>query len=295
MKQLLVLSGKGGTGKTTVASAMIALSEAKVYADCDVDAPNLHLVMSQKSAPERTDFFGMKKAFIDPEKCTQCGVCKSNCRFDAIHVTPDYSIDPYACEGCGLCVRLCPSDAIQMVNVKAGDVMVYEEQSLFATAKLKMGFGTSGLLVSEVKRQLKRGAHEDLSIVDGSPGIGCPVIASMSGADLVLIVAEPSLSGISDMDRIIKTAKVFSTKAVVCTNKWDLNPEMTEDIKKYCLDHGLTYLGEIPYDSHVIEAVNAGNNIMTYDCKASLALRHIYLKLMPILMKEHALFEISSS
>jgi len=294
MKQLLVLSGKGGTGKTTVASALIALSDAKVYADCDVDAPNLHLVMTSKSVPEKYDFFGMKKAEVDVDRCISCGLCKTNCRFDAICDQPTYSVDPYACEGCGLCERLCPANAIHMLDVKAGDVMVYEDQALFATAKLKMGFGTSGLLVSEVKKQMKRAQGEDISVVDGSPGIGCPVIASMSGADLVLIVAEPSLSGISDMDRILKTAKVFGTKAVVCTNKWDLNPELTQVIKSYCADHGLSYLGEIPYDPHVIEAVNSGKNIMAYECEASLAIKHIYVRLMPHLLKsDEGTFKIS--
>ncbi|MEL7604369.1 MAG: 4Fe-4S binding protein, partial [Bacillota bacterium] len=213
MKRLLILSGKGGTGKTTVACAFIRLAQAKAYADCDVDAPNLHLVMGRDTAPQRTEYFGMDKAEIDETICAGCGLCVRYCRFDAIRMDDGFCrVDPYACEGCGVCAAVCPAGAVSMKPTVAGELMLYaDESTAFSTAQLNMGSGTSGKLVTEVKKQLASAAPKDaeLAIIDGSPGIGCPVIASMSGADMVLIVAEPSLSGISDMQRILKTAGIF--------------------------------------------------------------------------------------
>ena len=235
MKQLLILSGKGGTGKTTIASAFIKLSVAKAYADCDVDAPNLHLIMAQNSEPERTDYFGMPKAEIDVDKCIECGLCKENCRFDAISDENGFKVDSFACEGCGVCEAVCPADAVSLKPAVAGELMLYADNNkVFSTAQLKMGSGTSGKLVTEVKKQMKTVASADtkLAIIDGSPGIGCPVIASLSGVNMVLIVAEPSISGISDMERIIKTAETFRTKIGVCINKHDTNSANTEKIEE---------------------------------------------------------------
>ncbi len=157
MKQLLILSGKGGTGKTTIASAFIKLSVAKAYADCDVDAPNLHLIMAQNSEPERTDYFGMPKAEIDVDKCIECGLCKENCRFDAISDENGFKVDSFACEGCGVCEAVCPADAVSLKPAVAGELMLYADNNkVFSTAQLKMGSGTSGKLVTEVKKQLQR-------------------------------------------------------------------------------------------------------------------------------------------
>jgi MinD superfamily P-loop ATPase len=178
MKQLLILSGKGGTGKTTVASAFIKLSVAKAYADCDVDAPNLHLVMAQDAAPERTDYYGMPKAEIDADRCTGCGLCKENCRFDAISGGNGFKVDPFACEGCGVCEAVCPANAVSLKPAIAGELTLYAgEGKVFSTARLKMGSGTSGKLVTEVKKKMRSAASPDtsLAIIDGSPGIGCPL------------------------------------------------------------------------------------------------------------------------
>lgn len=259
MKQLLILSGKGGTGKTTVAGAFIKLSASKVCADCDVDAPNLHLLLGNDEKPKYEDFYGMDKAEIEQSACISCGACFDVCRFEAIEKKDKYEVNPYACEGCGLCVEVCPENAIRMTKCKAGDLMVYNEDRLFSTAKLKMGNGTSGLLVTEVKKRLRSAdSEEPLAIIDGSPGIGCPVIASMSGVDNVLIVAEPSVSGISDMKRILDTAKVFGVKSGVVTNKFDTNLRKTAEIKTFCEEHGIKYFGEIPFDSKVVKLVNSG-------------------------------------
>src|SRR5574344_2524056 len=261
MKQLLILSGKGGTGKTTIASAFIKISVAKAYADCDVDAPNLHLIMAQNSEPERTDYFGMPKAEIDVDKCIECGLCKENCRFDAISDENGFKVDSFACEGCGVCEAVCPADAVSLKPAVAGELMLYADNNkVFSTAQLKMGSGTSGKLVTEVKKQMKTVASADtkLAIIDGSPGIGCPVIASLSGVNMVLIVAEPSISGISDMERIICTAAKFGTKTAVCINKYDANIENTEKIEAFCKKQRLPFIGRIPFDSNAVKMINNG-------------------------------------
>ncbi|MGB5822650.1 MAG: ATP-binding protein [Proteocatella sp.] len=286
MKELLILSGKGGTGKTTIAGAFIKLSNARAYADCDVDAPNLHLVMSHYNEPERTDYYGLPKAQIDTQLCIQCDQCRQNCRFDAISMRADYEVDAFSCEGCSVCEIVCPAGAVSLKAAVAGELMLYENDSVFSTAKLKMGSGTSGLLVTEVKKQMKSVATDvQLAIIDGSPGIGCPVIASLSGVDMVLIVAEPSISGISDMERIIETAEKFQTKIAICTNKYDTNIENTEKIESFCQKHSLPFVGRIPYDSDAVKAINNSKSIVDIDCVSGRAVRHIFDKTVEILFK----------
>lgn len=289
MKQLLILSGKGGTGKTTIASAFIKLSQAKAYADCDVDAPNLHLVMAQNAEPERTDYFGMPKAEIDAATCIECGLCNVNCRFDAISDENGFQVDPFACEGCGVCEAVCPAGAMSLKPAVAGELMLYaDDHKVFSTAQLKMGSGTSGMLVTEVKKKMKTAAFPDtgLAVIDGSPGIGCPVIASLSGVDMVLIVAEPSISGISDMERIIKTAETFRTKIGVCTNKYDTNPTNNEKIEEFCRRKGLPFTGRIPFDPEAVKAINNGQTIVEVDCPSGIAVIEVYNSTMKLLNKE---------
>lgn len=297
MKKLLILSGKGGTGKTTVAAAFVSLEKARAYADCDVDAPNLHLVVKDLPEPERFDYHGMGKAVVDESSCIGCGICAEACRFNALSMNDENIavVNVYACEGCGLCERLCPVGAITMVDDIAGQRMLYRlpddgshtktqqsdnrnRKTVFSTAELKMGSGTSGKLVSEVKKCLydNADANASLAIIDGSPGIGCPVIASITGVDEVLIVAEPSVSGISDMKRIVETAGFFGVGISVCANKADTNPEKTREIREFCDGNGLPFVGEIPYDSHVNDATNAGMSIDRVDCPAAAAVRTVY-------------------
>lgn len=286
MKQLLILSGKGGTGKTTIAGAFIKLANAKAYADCDVDAPNLHLVINQEYEPKkRTDYFGLPKADINTDLCIRCDRCRQNCRFDAIIKDENYKVDIYACEGCGVCEAICPVQAVSLNPAIAGELMLYENDAVFSTAQLKMGSGTSGMLVTEVKKQLKSAAVDcDIAIIDGSPGIGCPVIASLSGVDMVLIVAEPSISGISDMERIIKTARRFQTKIAVCINKYDTNIGNTEKIENFCLEESLPFTGKIPFDSNAVKAINAGQSIIDVDCTSGRAVKEVYEKTIKLLL-----------
>lgn len=300
MKQLLVLSGKGGTGKTTVASAFIKLSGAKVYGDCDVDAPNLHLIRGKEySSVKNSDYYAMPKAVINGELCTGCGICREKCRFNAIeYVTGDnctkhMEVNLPACEGCGLCEVLCPSGAVTLKPAVAGKLSLYEKpDEIFSTAQLKIGSGTSGKLVAAVKKQMidkyRESALESrLSIVDGSPGIGCPVISSLSGVDMVLIVAEPSMSGISDMRRILKTAGVFGTKAVVCVNKFNINEERTNSIIDFCEKHRIPFVGKIPFDSEAVKAVNECKSVADIDCIAGQAIKLVYENTMKILFENN--------
>lgn len=284
MKQLLILSGKGGTGKTTIATSFIKLGEIKAFADCDVDAPNLHLLMKEFNDFERSDYYGMDKADIDLNKCIKCGKCIDICRFNAINYNGDYSIDKYNCEGCGVCEYICPEDAISMVKYIAGETKVFKDETIFSSAKLKMGSGNSGLLVSTVKKNLIKEAVKkenlDIAIIDGSPGIGCPVIASLSGVDAVLLVVEPSISGISDMKRIIDTSKRFKLPIMVCINKYDTNLEKTDEIEKYSLKNNLELVGKIPFDKEVINILNKGKSVIEEENLAGASIREMYKKVM---------------
>lgn len=282
MRQLLILSGKGGTGKTTVAGAFIYFSQAKAYADCDVDAPNLHLLMNCTCAPTSSHYYGMQTATIDSACCTDCGLCRDHCRFDAIRFDGIYFVDRSACEGCGVCEYVCPSHAISLCDNLAGEILLYQDDFCFATARRTLGSGISGKLVTEVKKKLLASSSEPFCIIDGSPGIGCPVIASISGADLVLIVAEPSISGISDMKRIIETAGIFRAKIAVCTNKYDINIEKTEKIEQICIEKAIPFAGRIPYDPGVILATNQGQTIAEVPSIAGSALQTVFDNTMSI-------------
>lgn len=262
MKKILILSGKGGTGKTTLSSSLIRLLDAKAYADCDVDAPNLHLVMDEENEPIKSDFKGLPAAYIDPKRCISCDLCRQNCRFDAIANNSGYMVNDLSCEGCMVCTLVCPADAIEMVPRVTGYLSLYKNDHVFSTAELKMGSGNSGLLVTEVKKNLCSNSKDaNLAIIDGSPGIGCPVIASISGVDLVILVSEPTISGFSDMERIIKTSEGFPAKVAVCVNKYDLHLRNTENIIEYCKGKGIPFVGKIPFDKEAPSLINQGKTL----------------------------------
>lgn len=287
MKQLLILSGKGGTGKTTVAGAFIEISKAKAYADCDVDAPNLHLIAPRAGKPETEEYFGLPVASVDEVKCTGCGLCAEHCRFDAVEIeNGTASIDRYACEGCGVCAAVCREHAVSMLPDPSGKTMLYQEpDGVFSTAHLYIGKGASGKLVTEVKKRMKSAAPpgSGVAVIDGSPGIGCPVIASLAGVDMVLIVAEPSVSGISDLERIAATARGFGIKSAVCVNKHDISPEHTVRIENLCKRENLDFVGTIPFDPCAVTATNDGLTVVDTECEAGKAVHRIYRATMALL------------
>ena len=261
MKQLVVLSGKGGTGKTTVTAGLAQLLEPVILADCDVEAPNLHILLSplvEKSYILKVS----NKAEIDPQLCDACGVCDENCRFGAITAGEPYRIDPYACEGCKVCGLVCPREAISYHEPDGAEVFIASTRhGPMVGAELSVGEEASGKVVSRVRMEAQLLSVDNgipLVMVDGSPGTGCPVIASLTGADLALIVTEPSLSGRHDLERILQVAEHFEVPTIICINKWDLNPRMALEIKKACRDAGVEVRAEIPFREEVVEALRNG-------------------------------------
>jgi MinD superfamily P-loop ATPase len=261
-KEICVLSGKGGTGKTSLVGALAALIPDKILVDCDVDAPDLHLLLAPK-VKSREEFLGGRKAVIIPELCTECGLCREVCRFEA--VSEDFKIDPLSCEGCGVCVHFCSFGAIDFPMARCGEWFISETRfGPMVHAQLSAGQENSGLLVALIRGQAKELAESKnlpLILVDGPPGIGCPVISSLTGADGVLIVTEPSLSGLHDLNRVLDLAGHFKIPGTVVINKYDLNDEMTQQIENYCQERGLKLAGRLPYDPVVTQAMVQGKTI----------------------------------
>jgi len=301
MKQLVILSGKGGTGKTTVAAALAHLASQEmpiVMADADVDAANLELVLSPQ-VQETHDFIGGQVAVIDPELCTACGICADVCRFEAvIPPSPEigrggggrrrervraYAIDPIACEGCASCFYQCPVEAIRMEEQTAG--RWFRSDTRFGPlfhAHLFAAQENSGKLVTLVKQQARLRALDEgrkLLIVDGPPGIGCPVIAASAGADLALLVVEPTVSGVHDLERILATTNHFGVPALVCINKADINPSRADEISAFCVARGIALVGQVPYNTVVTEAMVQGLPVTAFsDGPVSQALRRVWTR-----------------
>jgi len=273
LRQLVVLSGKGGTGKTSLVASLAALFTKKVLVDCDVDAADLHLLLDPRIR-RREVFMSGKEARIATERCSACGECAELCRFDAIRlVTSDkgrsaYTVDPMLCEGCGLCARACPSGVIDMIDAERGEWFVSDTRhGILVHARLNIGGENSGKLVTLVREQaavLARETGVDLVLVDGPPGIGCPVIASVTGADLILVVTEPTVSGLHDLERVAKLVQGFGLPLAVCTNKADLNPEMAARIRAFCRARSFPVVGELSYDTTVIRAQVEGKSIVEH-------------------------------
>jgi len=278
LRQLTILSGKGGTGKTTVTASFAALSNDAVFADCDVDASNLHLLLKPE-VKETIEFKGLELAVIDPEKCTRCGLCEEQCRFDAIH---DFQIDPVHCEGCGVCTVICPTNAVSMVERICGQAYVSETKyGPMSHARLYPGMENSGKLVSLVKQNAKKIAEEndhELVLIDCPPGIGCPVIASLSNVELGLVVVEPTLSGIHDLKRALRLLDHFNVEPLMCVNKHDLNNENTRFIKEFCREAHIEVAGLIPFDPTVTRAMVSGKPVVEFapSCLATIAIRDLW-------------------
>jgi MinD superfamily P-loop ATPase len=272
VKEIVVISGKGGTGKTSVVASFAALADSKVLADCDVDAADLHLVMNPV-IQYREDFSGGKKAKVIADECTACDLCIEKCRFDAISYgsavngnTP--MVNPIYCEGCGLCMRICPAGAVSLEPVVNGEwYLSTTNYGPMVHAKLGMAEGNSGKLVSLVREKARSIASKyrlKYIIVDGSPGIGCPVIASLTGSDLVVIVTEPTLSGRHDLFRVARLAAHFRIPAVLCVNKWDINPGIADQIEAEARAQGIKAIGRIRYDTAVTKAQIMGTSVVEY-------------------------------
>jgi MinD superfamily P-loop ATPase len=267
MKELIVLSGKGGTGKTTIVGSFAALAKNKVLTDCDVDAADLHLLL-QPEAISTNEFWGGRTAHIDRKRCTECGLCIDICRYGAI--SDDYEVNPISCEGCGFCYNICPVDAIEMRENMAGYWFVSDTKyGPLVHAKLGIAQENSGKLVATVRQNARALAKEkniDLIISDGPPGIGCPVISSLSGSNLALLVTEPTLSGIHDLERVIGTCQHFGVPAVVCINKYDINEENSRAIEGNCKRMNAEVISKIPFDNVVTEALVHGVPVVEYSC-----------------------------
>lgn len=287
MIRLAVISGKGGTGKTMVTAALSHLLKGTmVLADCDVDAANLELLMSPRLI--RTDpFSGTKTAVIDPASCTQCGECPEHCRFHAIERDGDqYRVDPLRCEGCGVCVHICPV-AITLLARQTGEIRYSgTDRGHLVHAALVPGAGNSGLLVHAVKKTaMERDGQCDLLLIDGPPGTGCPLISTISGTDAVLIVTEPSVSGLHDFERVVAVSRQFQPRILVAINRCDLDPGLSEDIIAYCCRESIPLIGTIPFDPAVIEAVRAGIPVTDAGpCPAAQAIQTLATKIEEELM-----------
>jgi MinD superfamily P-loop ATPase len=264
MKEIVILSGKGGTGKTTIVGSLAALAESKVLADCDVDAADLHLLLNP-SERQQSEFWSGQVAHIDEDRCTECGLCQELCRFKAIK---DFRVDPVSCEGCGFCAHICPTEAITMKENLSGKWFISETRyGPLVHARLGIAQENSGKLVALVRQQARQIAEDkgkDLIISDGPPGIGCPVISSLSGASLALLVTEPTLSGMHDLERVLGVCRHFGVSALVCINKYDLNEENSQQIESYCLGQGVDIAGTIPFDNIVTESIVQGVPVVEY-------------------------------
>ena len=271
MKEIVVISGKGGTGKTslTASFAMIGATDF-VLADCDVDAADMHLLM-QPNIESSEDFYSGQVAYIEQANCISCGICKDVCRFDAISVIDgQYIVAPLDCEGCGYCARVCPTETIINKDLLVGELFVsnIKTGSKMVHAHLGIGADNSGKLVAKVKDQAKALAlkyEKDYVLVDGSPGVGCPVISSLSGANFAVLVTEPSISGIHDLKRVYELVKKFNIKAGCIINKADVNIEKQAEIKQFLADEDIDYLIDLPYNEDFTKAMTLGQTIVEYD------------------------------
>lgn len=289
VKELVIISGKGGSGKTSITLALSSLFENKLMVDCDVDATDMHLILNP-NIKEKHAFYSGKKAVIDEFKCIKCGICKSFCAFDAI--SDEITINDYFCEGCGACRIKCPQEAISLEKQKSGEW--FESKTRLGDlihAKLGVGEENSGKLVSQIRTQARINANKqknDLIIIDGPPGIGCPVIASITGADVVLVVIEPTLSGLHDAKRIIELAKHFKVKATACINKFDVNQQICTEIEEFLQENNVEFLGKIPYGKDFTKAMIENKTLIEYNENSEISkeINNIKLKMEGILYEQ---------
>ncbi len=281
--QVTVLSGKGGTGKTTIAVGIAETIKNSIKIDCDVDAANMYLYYKGKQTEEES-FYSGKTARINSDKCIRCGKCFRNCKFDAIK---DYKVDSLKCEGCGVCKLVCPVGAIEMFDNHVADIIEEKiKNGNLIRADMEIGADGSGRLIAKLRSKVKN--NNEIIIIDGSPGIGCPVIASITDTDLCLVVTEPTLSGLNDLERILELINSFKIKVLVCINKYDINLNMTEKIKNYCKENKVEIIGLIPYDDIVIKSINDLKPIISYQSsRAGIEIKKIAGKILKIYKEEY--------
>lgn len=299
--ELVVLSGKGGTGKTTVAVALSELAKDVIRVDCDVDAPNFYLFYEGDDL-HKEDFFGGKKAVIDKTLCTQCGTCGNYCKFNAID---NNQVNIYKCEGCGACTIVCPEKAVKLADEKSADVFITKtSKGILSRAKMEIGSEGSGKLISILRKNGREFNKKDsessnslinsfkgmfnkkshLIITDGSPGIGCSVISSITGCDFALIVTEPTKSGMEDFIRVMSLCQHFEIPALVCINKYDINEEIAGEIENFCTEKGFKVVGKIPYDDMVMKSINELKPIIYYENSgAKKAIEHMWNNIKAII------------
>lgn len=284
MKEILVLSGKGGTGKTTVTGSLAVLAKNIILADCDVDAADLHLILHPHVRQEN-EFWSGVEAKIDGSQCSACGTCVDLCQFHALRLNDVAELIPFSCEGCGVCAHFCPEGAISMKNKLSGSWFISDtECGPMVHAHLGIGEENSGKLVSLVKKQARELAEKkgaELILIDGPPGIGCPVIASMSGADFTLLVTEPTQSGLHDLMRVADLAAHFKVAAGVCINKWDLHEDYSKTIENECSKRNIAVLGKIPFDMHVVSSIVQGLPLLSFapQCPAAETIKDLWQQL----------------
>ena len=304
VRELLVISGKGGTGKTSIVASFAVLSDNAVLADCDVDAADLHLLLSPDI--QRTEqFYAGHVAVIRADACIGCGECEDDCRFGAIHMNGGrpgealFRVDPVACEGCGVCVHFCPTEAIDFPERRSGEWFVSETRcGPMVHARLGIAEGNSGKLVSTVRQEAKRVAQErqrEMVIVDGPPGIGCPVIASLTGVSLVLVVTEPTLSGEHDLERVLQLTNHFGIATAVCVNKWDVNPSLTEQIERKARESKASVVGRVRYDRQVTSAQIRGHAAVEEEGDAADDIRAVWRDLQNLTSRRPSLISLQPS
>lgn len=289
MREIVIISGKGGTGKTSLAASFAVLADRPVITDCDVDAADLHLVLAPE-IKERHEFRGGREAVIRADDCIGCSLCLDYCRFDAVKTREDplrgpvFSVDSVACEGCGVCVRFCPVEAIDFPERLCGEWMISETRcGPMVHARLGIAAENSGKLVSTVRQEARRIAEREnrtLILVDGPPGIGCPVIASVTGSDLVLAVTEPTVSGAHDLERVLSLTRHFDIQAAICVNKWDLNPGMADRIEQKAREMGARVAGRIRYDRSVTQAQLQDKAVVETDAPCVEDIRKIWSEIV---------------
>ncbi len=286
LKQITIVSGKGGTGKTTITASFAALAHDAAIADCDVDAATLHLLLHPQIIKTH-EFEGSKLAIIDKAKCIECTLCRGACRFAAIN--DDLQIDPFLCEGCGVCVVVCPERAVMLQERTSGYAFISKTKyGSMSHARLNPGEANSGKLVTLVRHNAKQIAEKEnrkLILIDGSPGVGCPVIASISGVDAGLALAEPTMSGIHDLKRALRLLNHFQVTPYVCINMYDINKENAEKIVKFCNKNEVEVVGRIPFDPIVTEAMVAGKTVIEYSPESAVSreIENVWKKIHAVL------------